>query len=84
MAQKNLSSFNFSSSKKDSYLNQNTTQGSSKHQMPPLFESPRESKNTIFAKRKHIAPLDKKRNLNKLLGTEDFLTEDAKEYDELI
>jgi len=52
--------------------------------MPPLFESPRESKNTIFAKRKHIAPLDKKRNLNKLLGTEDFLTEDAKEYDELI
>lgn len=52
--------------------------------MPPLFESPRENKNTIFAKRKHIAPIDKKRNLNKLLGSEDFLTEDAKEYDELI
>lgn len=40
---KNSTSLQYSNTKASSSINPNTTAGSSKHQMPPLFESPRNS-----------------------------------------
>jgi hypothetical protein len=68
-------SFNTSHSKKDVSLGPNTTAGSSKVHMPPLFESPR---NSAYAEKSRKKAPKVKPNLN-------FEDEDSvKEYDELL